>query len=356
MNQGYGRQKIFDGYLDSSIYPSESKMLLDDIKLKGNFKINGAIYGHNIEIKGKGSVNGPIMAKEELVIYPPTTKEDQMLFSAGMSSRKIISVKVPQTSSLSPATDPDFAPLVIKGDLCSNVVHLDNALVLGNIHCNDAYIRNSIILGIPIAQNKLELTNTAVIAFDAKVVNLYGRNTLWLPYGIASDGVSFMDIDEKYHAPATSSKEDQVEGAHIAWLRYVGLCRSKHGCGEGFIACERFNTGTCPFPDTRMRHEDILEMNFRGENVHVATLATRFMDTRKIEKEIKAIADILAGTMLFTHFDEKSKAMFLERARKRREGPIIDKIVDLANLFAEFDETVGNENSPPATSPGDEHS
>ena len=339
MSQGYGRQKIFDGYLDSSIYPSESKMLLDNIKLKGDFKINGAIYGHNIEIRGKGSVNGPIMAREELVIYPPTSKEEQMLFSAGMSSRKVISVKVPQTSTLSPATDPDFAPLVIKGDICSNIVHLDNALVLGNIHCKDAYIRNSIILGIPIAQNKLELTNTAVIAFDAKIVKLYGRNTLWLPYGIASDGISFMEIDEKLHAPAAISKEDPAEGAHLSWLRYIGLCRSKHGCGEGFIACERFNKGTCPFPDTRIKCEDILDMNFRGENVRVATLATRFLDTRKIEKEIKAIADILAGIMLFSHFDEKSKAMFLQRARERREGPIIDKMVELANLFAEFDET-----------------
>jgi len=356
MSQGYGRQKIFDSYLDSSIYPSESKMLLDNIKLKGNFKINGAIYGHNIEIKGKGSVNGPIMAKEEIVIYPPTTEEDQMLFSGGMSSRKVISVKVPQTATRSPVTDPDFAPLVIKGDLCSNVVHLDNALVLGNIHCNDAYLRNSIILGIPVARTKLELTNTAVIAFDAEHVNLYGRNTLWLPYGIAANGVSFMEIGDDQHIPATSSQEAQVEGAHLAWLRYVGLCRSKHGCGEGFIACELFNTGTCPYPDTRIKQEDILEMKFRGETIHVATLATRFMDTRKIEKEIKEIADILAGIMLFSHFDENSKAMFLERARKRREAPIINKMVDLANLFAEFDETVGNESSHATTPPGDEHS
>lgn len=400
MVEGYGREKVFEGDLDSSILPSDSKMLLDNIKLKNDFRINGAIYGHNIEIRGKGFVNGPIMAREEIIIYPPTQEDEQILLSSGISSRKAISVKIRRKGNQTPVNDPKFAPLVIKGDVCSNIVHLENAIVLGNIHSDDAYLKDSIILGVPIIQNKLELTNTMVVTFDAKIVNLYKSNTLWLPYGIASDRISFTeDIGDHDKQPGLEDDERQMHDSisgfpsevtckvcgsrykiehpiqytcskcetyidirgdgsvimtlsgfgsgddkhplpddiHKSWLRYIGLCRSKHGCGEGHISCKDFNTKRCRYKDTRISEEDILDMRSHGETIKAATLATRLLDTREIERQVSAITAILQGMMLFEQFDEKSKRKFVENAKRKHEGPIVEKIVKLTHLFDSLD-------------------
>ncbi len=402
MVEGYGREKVFEGDLDSSILPSDSKMLLDNIKLKNNFRINGAIYGHNIEIRGKGFVNGPIMAREEIIIYPPTQEDEQILLSSGISSRKAISVKIPKKGKQTPVNDPKFAPLVIKGDVCSNIVHLENAIVLGNIHSDDAYLKDSIILGVPIIQNKLELTNTMVVTFDAKIVNLYKSNTLWLPYGIASERISFTEdsgenpqesglVDDErqihdiiYGFPSevtckvceskykiehpiqfTCSKcetyidirgdgsvimtldisgsndglKEQPDDAHSSWLRYIGLCRSNHGCGEGHISCKDFNTKRCMYKDTRINEDDILHMKSYGETIKAATLATRLLDTREIERQVSAITEILQGMMLFEQFDERSKRKFVENARRKHEGPIVEKIVKLTHLFDSLEDS-----------------
>lgn len=315
--------------VQTPILPSKKAELLRDISLKAGFIVHGAVYAQNMDIEGQGIVDGPVFAKKEIRIVPPLDGDDKIILRRGINAGRAILVEVSNLGKSSPVRDCSFTPLVVRGDICTGQLKLENALVFGNIHCENAYIKESIIIGSPIVASKLQIENSAMISFNAGAVEVYGRNTLWVPYGIARDSIEFCPVD----LPETGQ---EVEDAAFGWIRYIGLCNStKTGCGEPLIACDQYLDGTCMYRDIRFDPKDILNVK-REDNTYnqILTFAPRILDLSSIEENLEAISQFIIRVLLFEHLDDASK----EDVSKFIIGDDHMELLDQLTLVAATDE------------------
>jgi hypothetical protein len=321
MNQLNENFIVVDKEVEHSILPSKKSELIRDIFLKTGFKIHGGIYANNLSAEGIGLVDGPIMAKGEirLKIRPYGYQNDRMLFRKGINSGRAVMVETSEEMTSSPTIDCSYSPLVIRGDVNSGIVHLENAIVLGNIYCDKAYIKNSIILGNAFVTSRLDIDSVIMISFNAGTVGVHGRNSLWVPFGMVKNEIIFNEIDpdeeDKRNRILGQSNEvdPYAEDVGIAWIRYIGLCSSpEHGCGRSDIACINHIKGTCKYNDVRMRSQDTFRAPKGDDHSVILSITPRLLDLTKIQSALSDITTLIQAAMLFDHFDAESKRELLD--------------------------------------------
>lgn len=318
---------IVDGVHQGAFLPSGKDRLLTDVILRPGFHIKGALYANNLTIEGQGFVDGPIMAKRDILITPPQDLNDaqkRIVLRCGLSAKLAISVSVPTTFPYNPLNRPDFIPLLIRGDVVSQSVHLENALVVGNVFATDAVIKDSIILGCPLVENKLVLRNTMVISFRAAEVEFEGRNSLWVPYGLAKRGIAFKSYDPDEEERAQIQVSEQAAGGsrqpdfNKAWVRYIPLCENRtHGCGKHnrILNCQFHLSGQCEYADVRMTEDDIIRFRAKNETAYALTLAPRFVDLKEIQEGLQDMVDLLSDVLYLEHYSQGSREKVFQRLK-----------------------------------------
>lgn len=305
---------VVDTKLATGIMPGNIASLLRDVTLKDEFRVNGGVYAYNLVVNGVGTVTGPVLVRREITLHPPEEQGKMVLFLSGLAAGVSVLTRVSDQKQHSPVHDREFTPLIIRGDVIAPSVSLENTVVAGNIHCDEAVIKDSIIIGVPYVRDTLRLENVVLLSYDAGEVRLFGRNTLLLPYAISRNSAPNFDdeVTRPPEIPEDRRDKEAAADANVAWMRYFGLCYTKYGCGEDAIICDRHRDGSCPYAPVRMNSEDVYPTREGTRSGHALTMAPRMLDLPKLSEEIKRVSQFVYNAQMYDHFDDSAKKWFLK--------------------------------------------
>jgi hypothetical protein len=293
--------------LDGSFYPNAQMEIPRDVILREPFYVKGGVYAQNIRNNGTGTVVGPVMAGREITLTTPTAPNQKPLrFLSGLNATHSILIQeknFPLEKTV--INDIKQAGLIVRGDVVSDTVRLENTLILGSVQARQAFLKNSVIVGSVLAEEELRLTNSTFVSFSAGKATLVGQNACWLPFGISGEPIQF-DKAESGNGNSTQAE-----------LRYLGICRTDtFGCGfaEGSICCEKFTAGACEYPNVRLGVSDVHPHTTEaGTKCYALTLARRALNLEQISDELQRVQEFLKTLLLYEHLDDFSKRLVINQ-------------------------------------------
>jgi len=169
--------QLKDNIVKGSILPEKVSELARTITVQGNSTIEGAVYGHKIEIQQGGvDFQASVFAKVEL--YVNSEAQGDVLF------RKSV------VSPSSVASRAQNCKLIFSSDINAKSVSLCNAFVAGSIYCDEAVLENCVVIGGVFATQKLDLNNSVVGTFNSPSVKASQNIRLLLPSAFSVEDIS----------------------------------------------------------------------------------------------------------------------------------------------------------------------
>ena len=280
--------------------------MLNKVILRPGYHVRGGIYGANLSAVGGGVVEGPVVVRDEIILEPDVTGKKPMIFACGLNSRKSIQVSFSQPPPNSVVKDCRYNPLVIRGDICTDSLKLEGAVVLGTIYCKEGYIKDSIVFGNVRSETELHLENSTVLSFNAAArVVLHGANTLLMPYATVGSGLQFIE-----------------DRGGKAKLRYSGCCNCEDsGCAS--LCCEKYYVGECKVQEILITERDVYDGRSLGvsEKIgnRIVTVMPRVNNTKPILKQVNDLTYFLESLNLLSHFDKQTRNDFEQRHKNNFE-------------------------------------
>lgn len=172
-----------DNLVRGAILPRKIAELPRNIVIDGNTVIEGAVYGHRIEIrKGNVEIGGAVFAQNEVYVSGDVTGPVVFRKTVGSANSVV---------SRAAGTRPRFG-----SDINARQVSLRNAFVAGSIYADEIDLENCVVVGGVFATSDASLNNCIVGTFNTPQVTLQGTIQLLLP--------SAFTIDNPNAAPDTT--------------------------------------------------------------------------------------------------------------------------------------------------------
>lgn len=294
------------GEMEGSYYPSCQSEILRSVILKTPYYLKGGIYTQNLKNNGGGTVTGPVLASAEVMLSQPGGKSEPLRFLSGISATISIAVEE-EAKPLKETVIGSMlnAGLIIRGDVVSDMIKLENALIFGNIRGRQVTVVNSIIIGSLLAEDELLVENSKFVSFSGGHVVLGGDNGCWLPYGTSLKPFEFKDLSD--------SKGKTIP----AQLRYLAIRNRKGREGKG----KWLGTFFDGIGDGRESGDPMLLLGpgdvkkhktKDGKDVYALNIARRALDLAPLEDEMRTIEEFLKSILMYEHLDKSSR----ERERK----------------------------------------
>lgn len=171
-----------DNLVRGAILPQKIAELPRNVVLDGNTVVEGAIYGHRIEVrKGDVEVGGAVFAQNE--VYIASDVEGPVVFDKTVGSANSV-------VSRGGKVYPRFG-----SDINAKQVSLRNAFVGGSIYADEVDLENCVVIGGVFATSDASISNSIVGTFNSPLISLSGTVQLLLP--------SAFTIDKPKAAPDT---------------------------------------------------------------------------------------------------------------------------------------------------------
>lgn len=163
-----------DNLVRGSILPQKIAELPRNIILNGNVVVEGAVYGHRIEIrKGDVEIAGAVFARNELYISGEVDAPVVFYKSVGSANSVV---------SRGNNVRPRFGC-----DINARQVSLCNAFVCGSIYADEIDLENCVVIGGVFATSDARISNCILGTFNTPQVTLEGTVQLLLPSAFTID-------------------------------------------------------------------------------------------------------------------------------------------------------------------------
>ena len=164
--------------VQGSILPKNVGELDRDVKIQKDTIIEGAVYGHKIEIEsGDVEIKGAVFA--QLEIYINSGARGVVRFDKSIGSVESI---------VSHARD---CKVMMLSDVNAREVRLTNAFVGGSIFGDEITLVNCVVIGGVFANKELALNNCIAGTFNAPTVTMEGDNSLLLPSAFSLEPINY---------------------------------------------------------------------------------------------------------------------------------------------------------------------
>lgn len=277
-----------DNLVRGSILPQKIAELPRNVILEGNTVVEGAVYGHRIEIrKGDVDIKGAVFAQNEVYISGDVTEPVIFRKSVGSANSVV---------SRGAGCRPCF-----NSDINAKQVTLRNAFVAGSIYADEIDLENCVVIGGVFATSDAVINNSIVGTFNTPSVQLQGTVQLLLPSAFTID------------APRTTP------GTRLVNLSLADLGALYRGVDEDP------QSGRIPMN----LETDEIKSNLTGENTQRTlraftvigkVLAADLIDTDRFQNHFLLTAAALGPQMLKTYdigLDASGKPAMLDADRIR---------------------------------------
>ncbi|MBR2608878.1 MAG: hypothetical protein IKC68_04030 [Bacteroidales bacterium] len=170
---------ILNGHLvKGAILPKNVGELDRDVKIQQDTVIEGAVYGHRIEVEnGDAVIKGAAFAQQEIYINSGAKGVVKFEKSIGAVDTVVSHARECKVMMLS--------------DINAREVRLTNAFVGGSIFADEITLVNCVVVGGAFANKALELKSCIVGTFNAPSVTMEGDNGLLLPSAFSLEPVKY---------------------------------------------------------------------------------------------------------------------------------------------------------------------
>ena len=157
-----------DNLVRGTILPEKVAELNRNIIFKGNNIVEGAVYGHRLEVQqGDLEIQGAVFAQHELYVNADA--------KGTVSFKKCVGCADAVVSRAS------GCKLLFYSDINAKSVVLYNAFVAGSIYADEVTLENCVVIGGVFATQELVLNNSVVGTFNTPSVQASGVLFLLLP-------------------------------------------------------------------------------------------------------------------------------------------------------------------------------
>jgi hypothetical protein len=288
---------MLTGEMEGSFYPSCQSEMQRNVMLKGPFYLKGGIFSQYLKNNGGGTVTGPVLASAEVTLSQPVGNPEPLRFLSGISATISIAMEE-KAGGLEETVISNMknAGLIIRGDVVSDMIKLENALIFGNLRGRQISVVNSIIIGSILAEEELIIENSKFVSFSGGHVVLKGDNGCWLPYGTSLTPIEFTQ------------------------LRYMAVNSTKDGDGKktwlNSFQTDVHDEQKTVEPVLMLGPGDVTKHKTKdGLDIYALNIARRALNLVPLEEEIKTIEEFLKGILMYEHLDKSSQ----EREKKEWE-------------------------------------
>lgn len=164
--------------VQGAILPKNVGELDRDVKIQADTIVEGAVYGHKIEIE-KGNVDIQGAAFAQLEIYINSGAKGVVKFEKSIGAVE---------SVVSHARE---CKVMMLSDVNAREVRLTNAFVGGSIFADEITLVNCVVIGGVFANKELSLNSCIVGTFNAPSVSMEGDNSLLLPSAFSLEPINY---------------------------------------------------------------------------------------------------------------------------------------------------------------------
>ena len=164
--------------VQGAILPKNVGELDRDVKIQADTIVEGAVYGHKIEIE-KGDVDIQGAAFAQLEIYINSGAKGVVKFEKSIGAVE---------SVVSHARE---CKVMMLSDVNAREVRLTNAFVGGSIFADEITLVNCVVIGGVFANKELSLNSCIVGTFNAPSVSMEGDNSLLLPSAFSLEPINY---------------------------------------------------------------------------------------------------------------------------------------------------------------------
>lgn len=163
-----------DNLVRGSILPQKISELPRNVVIDGNTVVEGAVYGHRVEIrKGDVEICGALFAQNEVYVSGDVAAPVVFRKSVGSANSVV---------SRGANCRPQFC-----SDINAKQVSLRNAFVAGSIYADEVDLENCVVIGGVFATSDAVINNSIVGTFNTPSVQLQGTVQLLLPSAFTID-------------------------------------------------------------------------------------------------------------------------------------------------------------------------
>ncbi len=157
-----------DNLVRGAILPQKIAELTRNVIFDGNTEVEGAVFGHNINVRGGDVViRGAVFAQKEFYISGDVKGDVVLMKSVGSAG---------SVTARAAGCRPTFC-----SDINGKSVTLQNTYVAGSIYADEITLDNCVVIGGVFATQEATLNNSIVGTFNAPRVTLDGTVQLLLP-------------------------------------------------------------------------------------------------------------------------------------------------------------------------------
>lgn len=198
-----------DNLVRGAILPQRIAELPRNVVLDGNVVVEGAIYGHRIEVrKGDVEIGGAVFAQNEVYIAGDVAAPVVFNKTVGSANSVI---------SRGANVHPRFG-----SDINAKQVALRNAFVAGSIYADEIELENCVVIGGVFATSDASISNSIVGTFNTPTVKLSGTVQLLLPSAFTIDtpqatpdtrlvNLSLADLGSLYRGTAEDPQSGKIQ-------------------------------------------------------------------------------------------------------------------------------------------------
>lgn len=160
--------QLKDNLVRGAILPKVAAELDRDIIIDSDTIIEGAVYGHKIEVRnGDAEIQGAAFA--QLEVHINSDAAGTVIFRKSVGSVNSI------------VSYAQKCRVLMLADINAKQVKLNNAFVAGSIFADEVILNNSIVLGGVFATQKITATDSIIGTFNSPSVDLERQVSLLLP-------------------------------------------------------------------------------------------------------------------------------------------------------------------------------
>lgn len=164
--------------VQGAILPKNVGELDRDVKIQKDTIVEGAVYGHKIEIEN-GDVDIKGAAFAQLEIYINSGAKGVVKFEKAIGAVESI---------VSHARE---CKVMMLSDVNAREVRLTNAFVGGSIFADEITLVNCVVVGGVFANKELSLNTCIVGTFNSPTVTIEGENSLLLPSAFSLEPINY---------------------------------------------------------------------------------------------------------------------------------------------------------------------
>ncbi|TSA44424.1 hypothetical protein D4R49_00175 [bacterium] len=306
-----GSNIVVSSSVAGSVFPTSEKELAFPVLVDGSttpIRIEGAVYGRSLELRGNVVVDGPIVARGDTRITP---RSGCVVLRSGLTVNGSLTVLLEGSEyQKSILENIENASVIIKGDISVNQnIALKNSIVFGSLRAVNCSLDNSLVLGTCIVNESLKVSMSSIGGYASRDVTFEGNCVMLHALGESHTQPLFVPFE----------KEDgSIFGADVRY--YPAIRGTKSMINRLRLIEDQYPAYSALFPTTdwvcaQATSNPALEED-REEPLPkwVLSIGGRICDISKIAEAIKRLTQMLKCGFEYEHYEPRHRAALLKTA------------------------------------------